>query len=266
VRRLDGEAALREVEPHVRGVAALHSPVTGVVDFRAVALALADDIRARGGEVRVRADVTGAQRQGARTVVTLRDGDPVAAGRAVFCAGRAASRLASSAGAPDDPRIVPFRGRYLTLTPEARSLVRGLVYPVPDPELPFLGVHLHRRIDGGVDLGPTALLTGGLAWPGTWRVVRRFWRTGAVELRHALSRRAMVAAGARYVPELRPEHVDHGWAGTRAQAVGRDGRLFDDFVFSTTGGALHVRNAPSPAATSALAIAEVVADRLDEAA
>src|SRR4051794_6518656 len=264
LRRLEGQQALREVEPHVRGLAALHSPATGVVDFGAVARALAADVVAHRGELRLGAEVTGAVRRGGRTVVALRAGDPVRARRVVFCAGAAASRLAEAVGAAADPRIVPFRGRYLTLAPAARDLVRGLIYPVPDPELPFLGIHLHRRIDGEVDLGPTALLAGGLAWPGTWRVVGRFWRTGAVELRHALSRRAMVTAGARYVPELRPEHVDHGWAGTRAQAVGRDGRLFDDFVFSTTGGALHVRNAPSPAATSALAIAEVIADRIDE--
>jgi L-2-hydroxyglutarate oxidase len=262
LRRLEGEAALREVEPHVRGVAALHSPATGVVDFGAVARALADDVAARGGEVRLGADVDGVERRNGRTVVRVAGGEPVIAGGAVLCAGAAASRLAVAAGADPDPRIVPFRGGYLRLAREARDLVRGLIYPVPDPRLPFLGVHLHRRIDGEVDLGPTALLTGGLGWPGTWRVAARFWRTGLQELHYALSRRAFVTACARYVPELRPEHVRDGWSGTRAQAVGRDGDLLDDFAFSATDGALHVRNAPSPAATSALAIAEVIADRV----
>jgi 2-hydroxyglutarate dehydrogenase len=264
LRRL-GPHALAEVEPHVRGVAALHSPASGVVDFAAVARALADDVTARGGEVRLGHAVTGVERRDGRTVLGLGAGDAVAARRAVICAGLGASRLAEAAGAGADPRIVPFRGAYLRLVPGARHLVRGLVYPVPDPRLPFLGVHLTRRHDGEVDLGPTALLAGGLRWPGTWRLAARFPRTGLAELRLAASRRAFVAACARYVPALSAADVRDGWAGTRAQAVARDGTLVDDFVLGTSAGALHVRNAPSPAATSALAIAEVLADRLDEA-
>jgi (S)-2-hydroxyglutarate dehydrogenase len=171
---------------------------------------------------------------------------------------------------------VPFRGAYLRLRPERRELVRGLIYPVPDPQLPFLGVHLTRHVGGDVLVGPTALLAGArdayrlarvrgrdlaatLAWPGTWRMARRWWRTGTVELRHAASRRAFVEAAARYVPELQVADVEPAFAGVRAQALGRDGRLVDDFVFSRTGRALHVRNAPSPAATSSLAIARHVA-------
>ena len=139
--------------------------------------------------------------------------------------------------------------------------MRGLIYPVPDPDLPFLGVHLTRHISGDVLLGPSAMLVGGLRWPGTWRVVRRFWRTGLDELRMAASRRAFVGACARYVPALRAGDVEGGPAGVRAQAVGRDGALVDDFVVSDAGGTMHVRNAPSPAATSSLALGELIADR-----
>jgi 2-hydroxyglutarate dehydrogenase len=183
----------------------------------------------------------------------------------VFCAGGQASRLAQAAGAPADPRIVPFRGQYLRLRPSARGLVRGLIYPVPDPQLPFLGVHLTRHVSGEVLLGPSALLAGGLDWPGTWRVGARFWRTGLRELRMAASPRAFVAACARYVPALSPADVERGPAGVRAQAVGRDGALVDDFVVSEIGPTLHVRNAPSPAATSSLALGELVAERAQAA-
>ena len=279
LRRLGAEE-LREVEPHAAGVAALLSPATGIADFPAVARALADDLRERGGTVSTGCEVTGAREEHGGVTVAHSAGTTHARG-AVFCAGAWADRLAVAAGAPTDPRIVPFRGAYLRLRPERRELVRGLIYPVPDPALPFLGVHLTRHVDGEVLVGPTALLSpardayrlrdvsardlaGSLRWPGTWRMARRFWRTGATELRYAASRRALVRAAARYVPELQTADVLDGPAGIRAQALGRDGRLVDDFVFSQTGRALHVRNAPSPAATSALAIARVIGDRVDE--
>jgi len=257
LRRLRAEE-ITELEPHCAGVAGLHSPNTGIIDFGAVALALADDVRAAGGEVALGRAVTAVVREAGEVRL---EGTGIAARHAVFCAGGQASRLAVAAGAPEDPRIVPFRGQYLRLRPAARELVRGLIYPVPDPDLPFLGVHLTRHISGDVLLGPSAMLVGGLRWPGTWRVVRRFWRTGVQELRMAASRRAFVAACARYVPELRAADVEGGPAGVRAQAVGRDGALVDDFVLSEAAGTLHVRNAPSPAATSSLALAELIADR-----
>jgi (S)-2-hydroxyglutarate dehydrogenase len=261
LRRLRAEE-ITELEPHCTGIAGLHSPNTGIVDFAAVARALADDVRQAGGEILLGRTVTGATRDDGGVRL---DGAEVAAGHAVFCAGGQASRLAVAAGAPEDPRIVPFRGQYLSLRPQARDLVRGLIYPVPDPDLPFLGVHLTRHITGDVLLGPSAMLVGGLRWPGTWRVVRRFWRTGAQELRMAASKRAFVAACARYVPELSVADVEGGPAGVRAQAVGRDGALVDDFIFSEAAGTLHVRNAPSPAATSSLAIADLIADRVEAA-
>ncbi len=175
--------------------------------------------------------------------------------------------MAVAAGASPDPRIIPFRGAYLYLRPERSELVRSLIYPVPDPSLPFLGVHLSRHIDGHVSLGPTALLAPraarDLTWPGTWRMARRWWRTGVTEIHHALSRRALAAAAADYVPEIGPRDFDGGFSGVRAQAVARDGRLVDDFVVSETERALHVRNAPSPAATSSFALARLIADRAE---
>jgi 2-hydroxyglutarate dehydrogenase len=257
LRRLRAEE-ITELEPFCAGIAGLHSPNTGIIDFGAVARALAEDVRAAGGELALGRSVTGVARANGEVRLT---GADLAAGHAVFCAGGQASRLAVAAGAPADPRIVPFRGQYLRLKRKARGLVRGLIYPVPDPDLPFLGVHLTKHISGDVLLGPSAMLIGGLRWPGTWRVVRRFWRTGIDELRMAASRRAFVAACARYVPELQVGDVESGPAGVRAQAVGRDGALVDDFVVSEAAGTMHVRNAPSPAATSSLALGDLIADR-----
>jgi (S)-2-hydroxyglutarate dehydrogenase len=279
LRRLDGDG-LREVEPHCVGVAALHSPNTGIVDFPGVARSLAGDVQERGAQLLLGHEVTGAQREGSGVVVDTQRG-PLRAGRAIFCAGPWADRLAVRLGAPADPRIVPFRGAYLKLKPEARRLVNGLIYPVPDPELPFLGVHLTKHISGEVWLGPSALLVGArdayrlrrvrprdvadtLRWPGTWRVMRKWWRTGLGEMRMATSRRAFVSACQAYVPELSVDDVSReSTAGVRAQAVGRDGKLVDDFLVSEAGGALHVRNAPSPAATSSLALAALIADRAE---
>jgi (S)-2-hydroxyglutarate dehydrogenase len=276
LRRI-GADEIRVLEPHATGIEGLHSPQTGIVDFAGVARALAAQLEAHGGVVATGCAVTGFDRSNGRTRITHAHGE-TRARRAVVCAGAWSDRLAVAAGADPDPRIVPFRGGYLKLRPEKRHLVRSLIYPVPDPDLPFLGVHLTKRVDGEILLGPTALVVGALdayrlrtvrprdlgatlAWPGSWKMMRRFWRTGISELRMAASRRAFVAACARYVPELRPDDVVDGPAGIRAQAVGRDGALVDDFVFSEASGALFVRNAPSPAATSSLAIASYIADR-----
>jgi (S)-2-hydroxyglutarate dehydrogenase len=209
-------------------------------------------------------------RGGAARIVLRHSRGEVVARYAVFCAGAWSDRLAVLAGASPDPRIVPFRGAYLRLLPDRRELVRGLIYPVPDPRLPFLGVHLTRHLDGDVLIGPTALLAPvglrrSLRWLGTWRMARRWWRTGVTELHRAVSPAALTRAAARYVPELEPGDAERAWSGVRAQAVARDGRLLDDFAFSHTERALHVRNAPSPAATAALAIARHVADEAERA-
>jgi L-2-hydroxyglutarate oxidase len=280
LRRIDA-AEIEQLEPHARGIAGLHSPDTGIADFAAVARAYAQDLRDAGATVATRCGVNDVA-VAARTLRLGHAQGVTEATNAVFCAGAWADRLAVAAGADPDPRIVPFRGAYLRLVPERRELVRSLIYPVPDPSLPFLGVHLTKHVSGEVLIGPTALMAGArdayrlrtvhrrdlldtLAWPGTWRMLAHWWSTGVTELRHALLRSAFVRAAARYVPELRVEDVQPAFAGVRAQALARDGRLVDDFVFSATDRALHVRNAPSPAATSSLAIARHVADEAERA-
>ncbi len=271
---------IREIEPEARGVSALHSPETGIVDYFQVARAMELELREKGVEFAFGHEVSAVRRVGQETVVECRDG-AFRAGRAVLCAGLWSDRLAVSAGASPDPRILPFRGAYLHVAAGQAPVVRGMIYPVPDPDLPFLGVHVTKHIDGHVSLGPTAMLVGSregyrarqvsgrdllstLAWPGTWKVGRRFWRTGVNELRMATSRRAFVAACSKYVPVLASMRLDDViGSGVRAQAVGRDGTLIDDFVISETPGASHVRNAPSPAATSSLALARELVDRME---
>jgi L-2-hydroxyglutarate oxidase len=293
LRRMTG-AELREIEPHCRGVAALHSPATGIVDFADVARALARELQESGTPVVTGCRVEGVESRPGRIGLLHSGGGEDSGGGpgtgssrggrggrrrgnaatgetrarfAVFCAGAAADRLAVVAGADPDPRIIPFRGAYLYLRPDRAQLVRSLIYPVPDPSLPFLGVHLSRHIDGHVSLGPTALLAPravrDLTWPGTWGMARRWWRTGITEIHHAVSRRALAAAAAEYVPEIGPRDFNGGFSGLRAQALGRDGTLVDDFVVSETERALHVRNAPSPAATSSFALARLIADRAE---
>jgi (S)-2-hydroxyglutarate dehydrogenase len=280
LRRIDA-AGIEELEPHARGIAGLHSPSTGIIDFAMLARAYARDILEAGGTVATGSGVTGVDLK-ARSLLLTHARGSTEAGHAIFCAGAWSDRLAVAAGADPDPRIVPFRGAYLRLVPERRDLVRSLIYPVPNPSLPFLGVHLTKHIDGDVLIGPTAFLAGArdayklsrmrredvldtLAWPGSWRMFRHWWRTGLTELRHATQRSAFVRAAARYVPELRVDDVEPAFAGVRAQALKRDGQLVDDFVFSATERALHVRNAPSPAATSSLAIARHVVDEAEGA-
>jgi (S)-2-hydroxyglutarate dehydrogenase len=280
LRRIDADG-IEELEPHARGIAGLHSPETGIADFPGVARAYAHDVLEAGGAVATSCEVQAVDVDG-RSLRLSHSHGTTTADHAVFCAGAWADRLAVAAGADPDPRIVPFRGAYLRLVPQRRELVRSLIYPVPDPSLPFLGVHLTRHIDGDVLIGPTALMAGArdayrlatvrrkdlletLGWPGTWRMLMKWWSTGVTELRHAALRSAFVRAAARYVPELQVADVQPAFAGVRAQALARDGRLVDDFVFSHTERALHVRNAPSPAATSSLAIARHVADEAQRA-
>lgn len=280
LRRLRGDE-IPEIEPHARGVAALHSPTTGVVDFVAVAGAYAEDVRRAGGTVHAGTPVAGVAAGGASISLRHARGTTTAAA-AVFCAGLWSDRLAIACGAPADPRIVPFRGGYLRLPPAAAELVRANVYPVPEPDLPFLGAHLTRNFRGEVLIGPSALMAPArdsyelrrvrardlretAAWPGTWRLMRKHWRAGLQEIRHATSRRSFVAEAARFVPALKGIRAEPGPAGIRAQALGRDGKLVDDFVVHRTERAIHVRNAPSPAATSSLALARLIADELEAA-
>ncbi len=281
---------ISEIEPSARGIAGLHSPRTGVVDFAAVTRACAREVTEVGGTVHTRVPVLKTSSGGGRITLEHAAGTTKASA-AIFCAGIWADRLAIAAGAPEDPRIVPFRGAYLRLVPERLGLVRGNIYPVPDPDLPFLGAHFtHHPGRPGPDgvpgpgstlIGPTALLAPArdayrlgrirplemaeaLRWPGTRKLARKHWRAGARELHHAASRKAVADEAAKLVPSLRPSDTVRGPAGIRAQALGRDGKLVDDFVIHLTDRAIHVRNAPSPAATSALALAELITDRLED--
>lgn len=277
VRRL-GPQELRELEPHVRGVAALHSPTTAIVDYPLIARALAADVAASGGRILLNEPVTRIERAGERVAV-FSNGARREFDRLVLCAGLQSDTVARLAGDDPGPAVVPFRGEYYRLVPDRSFLVNGLVYPVPDPAYPFLGVHLTPRVDGTVDVGPNAVLALAregyrrtdirpgellrtLAWPGTMRLFRQHWRMGAHEYRGSLSKRAFTAAAQAYVPELAPADLVPAPAGVRAQAVDRDGSLVDDFRISALGPVTAVRNAPSPAATSSLAIAEYVAARL----
>jgi L-2-hydroxyglutarate oxidase LhgO len=269
---------LVEVEPHARGLAALHSPESAIVDFVAVANALARDVSAAGGEIRTGTPVTRVLGDGRRARVELTAGVALEADRVVVCAGLYADRLARASGEPPEPRIVPFRGEYWKLRSERSALVRGLVYPVPDPTLPFLRVHLTRKIDGSVWLGPNAVLAlaregyrrsdvdmrdvyDTVSWPGTLRMIRRHWRAGISELARSARKRLFIEDARRYVPELTIDDVVRAPAGVRAQALDRDGSLVDDFRLSVGGSVIWVRNAPSPAATSSLAIAEELVAR-----
>ncbi len=277
LRRIDG-AAIADIEPHTVGLAALHSPATAITDFAAVARSLGAEIEAAGGSVRLGTRVTGIERTAAGARVRHTDGVE-SLDRLVVCAGLQSDRVSRLADGDEAPRIVPFRGEYLTVDVAKRDLVRGLVYPVPDPRYPFLGVHFTRRVTGDLEIGPNAVLALGregyrrtsidagdikdlLSWPGFWRMARTHWRTGVKEVRGSLSTRTYMADAQRYVPEIGPADVVRARSGLRAQAVDRDGSLVDDFRITRADGITCVRNAPSPAATSSLAIAAYVVDEM----
>jgi L-2-hydroxyglutarate oxidase len=271
-----GPERIRELEPHAVGIKALWSPGTSIVDFLEVARAFARDVAERGAAIETRRAVESIERRGDVMIIGTSRGDLVAR-RVIACAGLQADRVAALTGDDvDRPRIVPFRGDYYTLRPEARHLANGLIYPVPDPAFPFLGVHLTKRIDGGVLAGPNAVLATAregyrrfdvsprdlfdtLAYPGFRKLARRFWRMGAQEVWRDWSKRAFVADLQRFVPALSGDHLEFGPSGIRAQAVNADGSMVDDFQLGGSDRVLHVFNAPSPAATSSLAIGRVLA-------
>jgi L-2-hydroxyglutarate oxidase len=271
---------LTELEPNVVGVRALHSPATGIVDFKLVARALAEEVVDRGGRILTGHTVTGISSNGGGASVTTTAGDFLA-GRLVTCAGLQSDRLAVMTGAPRTPRIVPFRGTYYALSERAASLVNGLVYPVPDPTFPFLGVHFTKQISGEMWAGPNAVLAFAregyrlrdmrrrdlwetLSYRGFRRMARRYWRTGLAEVRGELSKRAFVAAMRKQVPAVGLRDLGARHAGVRAQAVAEDGTLLDDFWLDEAPNVTHIRNAPSPAATSSLALARRIADAIGD--
>lgn len=278
VRRI-GPRELKEIEPHVDGVAALHSPTTAIVDYRAVTRKLSDLVVEAGGRIKTGVEVAGLRESTSGIVLTTRKGEEEEFDFVILCTGLHSDRLARKVGADAEPRIMPFRGEYFMLRPERRDLVRGLVYPVPDPRYPFLGVHMTPRVDGEVLIGPNAVLALGregysrtsisprdildtLQWPGFWPFARKNWRTGVTEVAGSLSKTRFVSAARRYVPELSTADVIPGPRGIRAQAMNRDGTLLDDFRIDRRGRVLAVRNAPSPAATSSLAIARYLVDTI----
>ena len=280
-----GPERIRELEPHAAGIRGLWSPGTGIVDFRRVALAMASDLRELGVTILTGREVRGLDERGDEVIVATHAGE-ARAGLVVACAGLQADRVAALSGARDGPRIVPFRGDYYTLTPDARGLVRGLIYPVPDPRFPFLGVHFTKRIDGQVWAGPNAVLAfaregyrrrdvrplellSTVTDRGFLRLASRYLRTGLGEMWRDWWKPAFVRELQRYVPEVRADQLVFGPSGVRAQALARDGTLVDDFDLGGSARILHVRNAPSPAATSSLAIGGMLAttalERLDAA-
>lgn len=281
LRRITG-SEIRDIEPAAQGIAALHAPNTGVVDYAAVARAIERELRAKGVDFELGRKVHSVSRKGGTTILNLGTTE-IRATAATLCAGLWSDRLAVSAGMSKDPQILPFRGAYLHLAPQHSGVVRGMIYPVPNPALPFLGVHITKHIDGHVSLGPTAMLVLSrdgynplrirprdaaeiVAWPGSWLMAKRLWRTGVRELRTAVSPKTLLEACAAYVPSLRGMEIERASScGVRAQAVNRRGELVDDFVITNSPGVVDVRNAPSPAATSSFAIARYLMDRVEGA-
>jgi len=274
-----GPERLKEIEPHCYGIKAIYSPVTGIVDYPAVSRAYADDIRARDGDILLGHEVKDIDRRPGTVTVQTSRGD-IQTTSLVSCGGVYSDRIAQMTGAPRVPQIVPFRGDYYELKPEKEYLINNLIYPVPDPEFPFLGVHFTRHIHGGRSLGPNAVLAFSregykktdinlkdlgdtFTYRGFLAIAGKFWQTGLGEMWRDVSKSAFVKALQVYMPELTEDDCVPGPAGIRAQALSPDGKLVDDFVFSTGENVVHVRNAPSPAATASLAIGEMIADKAE---
>ena len=268
-----------QIEPYVRGAGALYSPHTASVDFVGMCQALAGEITAAGGTIHLGTRVRSIA-EGAFAAEVTSDAGTRTFDQLIVCAGLTGDSLAAQLGGLADMRIIPFRGEYYELRPAARDRVKGMVYPVPDPRYPFLGVHLTRDIDDGVHVGPNAVLALALEgyrwrdvrlgdlrdiarWPGTPRLIRQHWRYGLKEMSDSLVKRRYLANVRRYLPDMQPGDMVRSTAGVRAQAVRRDGSLVDDFVLQSTDRVMLVRNAPSPAATSSLAIAEHIVSALN---
>lgn len=279
VRRLSSEE-VRELEPHVCGIAGLHVPSTGIVDYAEMCRKLAKLIEGQGGDLRLGAKVTGIQMFPNEAIVET-ERDSVATNWIVNCAGLHSDRVAKLSGVEPGAQIVPFRGEYYELKPERRSLVRNLIYPVPDPQFPFLGVHFTRMIDGSVHAGPNAVLSlkregyhktsfslrdtfETMTYPGFWHFAAKHMQTGMAEMKRSLSKSAFVRSLQQLIPEVQEEDLIPSEAGVRAQALRSDGNLIDDFMIIRGSRATHVCNAPSPAATASLEIARVIADSVIE--
>jgi (S)-2-hydroxyglutarate dehydrogenase len=273
-------AAVKEIEPHVSCLEGIHVPSTGIVDFVGVCRKLAELIGAHGGELRLGTKVQGFHVNGREVILETSKGT-LSARRVINCAGLHSDRVARMAGAKPDAHIVPFRGEYYELKPERRGLVRNLIYPVPDPEFPFLGVHFTRMIDGSVHAGPNAVLSlkregyhrnsfnlrdclETMTYSGFWRLAARHTRAGLKEMHRSFSKKAFVRSLQKLIPEINADDLVPSEAGVRAQALRHDGGLVDDFMIISGANAVHVCNAPSPAATASLEIGRVIVDQLEE--
>lgn len=273
--RVDDVSRLREIEPHVAGIAAVHSPHTAVVDYASITDALAQDVRAAGGTILLQSEVTGIRLETGKVRVITPLGEHLF-DRVIACAGLQSDVVAKLVGADPSPKILPFRGEYWELAPDRTDLVKGMIYPVPDPSFPFLGVHFTRGVYDNVHVGPNAVPAlaregyrwmrisvkdtwGSLTWPGAWPLAKQHWRMGVDEISGSLIKPLYFQKARRFIPELTMSDLAHkSAAGVRAQAWGRAGELLDDFAVDQVGAVTLLRNAPSPAATSAIAIAEYV--------
>ena len=275
---LIGEDRLRELEPHTAGISAIHVPEAGIVDYVGVCEKLGELLRGSGTEIQLESRVLGMQSQAGGVIVETSSGD-LESRYVVNCTGLYCDRVTRMSGQEPEAKTVPFRGEYFELKPEAEHLCRNLIYPVPDPQFPFLGVHFTRMALGGVECGPNAVLAfaregytkkdinirdlvESLTYPGFLRMAARNWKTGCMEMWRSFSKAAFVKALQRLIPEIQSEHLDHAPSGVRAQALGRDGKLLDDFLIQETDRVVNVCNAPSPAATAALNIGTLIVDRL----
>ncbi len=272
-------ARLRELEPHAAGIRAIHVPEAGIVNYRRVSERLAELITEHGGEVLCRARVTNIRDEPQRILLDTEQGE-VAADFAVNCCGLHSDRMSKLTGHRSEAKILPFRGEFYALRPESQHLCKNLIYPVPDPSFPFLGVHFTRMIDGGIECGPNAVLAFAregyrktdvnltdlaetLTYPGFLRLAAKYWRVGAGEMWRSLSKAAFVKALQRLMPEIRSEHLVPARAGVRAQAISPQGDMVDDFVIHAASRVINVNNAPSPAATSSLNIGNIIVDKLE---
>jgi L-2-hydroxyglutarate oxidase len=269
---------IREIEPYCAGLAGIHVPEAGVVDYAAAARRMAEIITERGSRVVTSAKAKAIRRDNGRAVVETAAGE-FAAQQVVNCAGLYSDRVTRLSGAKPSAKVVPFRGEFYSLRQEGQYLVKALIYPVPDPAYPFLGVHYTKRMNGLIECGPNAVLAFAregyknttvnlrdlgetLAYPGFWKLCTKYWRIGANEMYRSFSKRAFVRALQRLVPEMKSDYLDWAPAGVRAQTVSPDGKMVDDFVIEETDRVVNVENAPSPAATASLNIGKLVVERL----
>ncbi|QDV19697.1 L-2-hydroxyglutarate oxidase LhgO [Gimesia panareensis] len=272
------EAKLKEYEPHVAGIRGIHVPETGIVDFRQVSVRLAERIQEKGQQIETGAEVVGIKHHSDGITLQTRTGE-FTAKQVINCGGLFSDRVARLGGAHPDSKIVPFRGEYFELKPEAEHLCKALIYPVPNPEFPFLGVHFTKMIHGGVECGPNAVwafaregytksdinlrdLLESATYPGFLKMACKYWKTGLKEMWRSFSKPAFVEALQRLIPEIKSEHLEAAPAGVRAMALGPDGSLIDDFLFDESDRMINVLNAPSPAATSSLRIGQTIVDLL----